>query len=46
MAFQPSAYKSAQPKPLPVILLLDGSGSMSVSGKILVPSVTADITTR
>lgn len=34
MAFQPSAYKSAQPKPLPVILLLDGSGSMSVSGKI------------
>lgn len=34
MAFQPNAYKAAQPKPLPVILLLDGSGSMSEDGKI------------
>ena len=34
MAFEPKMYKAAQPKPLPVILMLDGSGSMSSKGKI------------
>lgn len=34
MAFEPKMYKVAQPKPLPVILMLDGSGSMSSKGKI------------
>lgn len=34
MSFEPKAFKPVQPKSLPVILLLDGSGSMSSNGKI------------
>lgn len=34
MSFEPKNFKATAPKALPVILMLDGSGSMSFNGKI------------